>query len=136
MNKKILLTILMVVLVGAGSFYAGMTYGKTKNSFVNKNGNSQRIGAPGDQGNNQMNESRRMGQGGGFINGTILSKDDKSITLKLNDSGSKIIFLSDSTKITKSATGTATDLNISSNVMVNGTTNSDGSVTAQNIQIR
>ena len=71
----------------------------------------------------------------GCIAGEVLSKDDKSVTLKLRDSGSKIIFFSDSTQITKSAGGSAKDLTVGQEISATGEANSDGSVNAQTIQI-
>mgnify|MGYP002128294891 CR=1 FL=1 len=77
-----------------------------------------------------------MMRGGGTVNGEILSVDGKSLTVKLRDGGSKIVLLGDSTQINKAATGTAADLTQGTNVVIFGTTNSDGSVTAMNVQIR
>ncbi|MCX6718314.1 MAG: DUF5666 domain-containing protein [Candidatus Staskawiczbacteria bacterium] len=129
MTKKfktihIIAVIIILVIVG-GSFFGGMLYGKSQNSrsFAGNGTFQTRI--------------NRAGTGGNFISGSIISKDATSITLQLpNNTGSKIIFYSDTTQIAKSATGTANDLATGTSVSVTGTTNSDGSVTAQSIQIR
>ena len=77
-----------------------------------------------------------------MVGGEIIAKDASSITVKLRgtqsdgSAGSKIIFLSDSTQVTKSAQGSTTDLSIGTQVSVFGTTNTDGSVSAQSVQIR
>jgi hypothetical protein len=126
MNKtnKIILAVVIVIIVAGGSFYGGMIYGKSQNP------------KPGSGSGTFQTRINRAG-GGGFISGSILSKDASSITLQLqNGSGSKIIFYSDTTQINKQALGTATDLATGTSVSVVGTTNSDGSVTAQSIQIR
>lgn len=77
----------------------------------------------------------RMG-GANLANGEIIAKDEKSITIKLRDGGSKIIFLSGTTAINKSATGTIDDLKVGTQVTATGTINTDGSVSAQMVQIR
>lgn len=135
MNKNIIIgAIVGILIVGGGSFYAG-----TK--FVGAN----RSGLPvmGQDGqfrtgqNGQRSGEARMGQGmgGGVTAGQILSKDDTSITIKLPDGGSKIVFLTASTIVTKSVAGSVTDLMVNENVIVNGSANSDGSINAQSIQL-
>jgi hypothetical protein len=67
----------------------------------------------------------------------VIAKDATSITLQLpGNAGSKIIFYSATTQISKMASGTPVDLANGTNVSITGTANSDGSVTAQAIQIR
>jgi hypothetical protein len=73
---------------------------------------------------------------GGFATGQITAQDSTSITLKMRDGSTKIVFFSPSTSVGKSVSGAASDLAVGQNVMVNGTNNSDGSIAAQNIQIR
>ncbi len=135
MKNNIGIFIVIVVLVGAGAFYGGMTYGKTqlpgnltaqqRQEMFARNGAPGRMGQPGQAGQ----------AGGGFTSGQILSKDDKSITLKMRDGGSKIIFFSDKTKISKSTDGSLADLENGKDVMVNGTANSDGSINATTINL-
>ncbi len=131
--KKILPIIIAVVVIGGGAFYGGMKYGQSQ--IPQRNG--QQLGAIGGA-------RLRQGFGGqGFVSGEIISKDDKSITVKLPDArlpdgqgSSKIVFYSGSTEISKSGSGTFNDLETGKTITVNGTTNSDGSITAQSIQIR
>jgi hypothetical protein len=143
MKKLIAIVIATVVVVGGGTFFGGMKYGESKNlrgqfsraDFQNLSPEErqQRLqqrgaGADGFRGG-QRSE-------GGFVTGEILSKDDKSITIKILDGGSKIVFFSDKTEIVKSVGGTPSDLEVGKNVTANGMANSDGSITAQTIQLR
>ena len=149
MNKNHYIAVVaIVVIVGAGAFYGGMQYGanKAKATQVANRGNfgsgangGQRsgVGAQGGQnGGGQRMNGGVSGASGGFVNGSIISKDDKSITVKSQDGSSKIIFFSDSTTVGKTVDGSASDLSAGQQVMVNGKANSDGSIAAQNIQIR
>jgi hypothetical protein len=134
MSKNSIYTIagFLIILVGGGGFYGGTLYGKSQN-IQPANGQFRMGQRATGQGTGNM---ARRGGSAGFVNGQVISKDDKSITVKSADGGSKIIFLSASTQVTKSASGTMNDLIDNTQVMVNGTTNPDGSVTASFIQIR
>ncbi len=129
-NNSLLITGIVAVVVAAVAFFGGIEYQKSKspaNSF---------FASGGQQGNNQ---GRRFGAGagrnGGAVVGEILSADENSITVKLMDGSSKIVVVSSSTSINKAATASKSDLKTGERVAVFGSTNSDGSVTAQNIQL-
>jgi hypothetical protein len=129
------------VIIGSGTFYGGMKYEASKAKTSQKagwgdfgNGAAERAGAKNNQNGPKIGTGSAASSG--FINGSITSKDDKSITVKGQDGSSKIIFFSDTTTIGKATTGSSSDLASGQQVMVSGKTNSDGSVTAQNIQIR
>jgi len=130
--KKFLPLILIVIIgVGVGAFYGGMKYAESK-ALSDRQQRMQQFGA--NFGGFRLGLG--SGQRGGFTAGEIIAKDDKSVTVKLQNGGSKIVFLSDSTEITKSAAGALSDLEVGKNIIVNGTANSDGSITAQTIQLR
>lgn len=74
------------------------------------------------------------GAGGNMTSGSIVSSDANSLTVKLTDGSTKIVLFSDSTTISVSKGGSSADLTAGQTVRVNGTTNSDGSITASNIQ--
>jgi hypothetical protein len=140
MTKKHIITLVVIAIVFAsGGFFGGYKYGQNKNSagkrvldqFPNMNG--RQFGQ--NSNNNSTTQKNRLG-GGGMIMGTILSIDGKTLTVKVQDGGSKIVFLNDSTAIEKSVSGSLADLTTDKTVQIAGTTNSDGSITAQNIQIR
>lgn len=69
------------------------------------------------------------------VNGEIISQDDTSITIKMPDGSSKIVILSDQTKVNKSSEGAKTDLKTGEKVTAFGTQNQDGSITAQSVSI-
>ena len=134
-NRNVLsVAILVLLAMSAGMFFAGMHYQQSKASADTS---SQ---GPGQGGNFQRGQGRG-GQGGGanggsFANGTIISADSQSITVKMQDGSSKIIYFSGSTQIGKTTAGSPSDLTNGEQVMATGTNNSDGSIAAQTIQIR
>jgi len=148
-KKNIVIGVVVGLVLIVGSFYGGMQYGaknaiKTQVSQGGRNnvgsfiGGGQRIAGQGGQQRAGGVQGGGMGNGGAgdFTAGEIISKDDISATIKTRDGGSKVIFFSDKTAVDKSVTGGVADLSVGQQVTINGKTSSDGSVVAQNIQIR
>ncbi len=134
MKRSMIITIVVVLVVGGGSFFAGMKYQQMQRGN-NFRMNGEAMGNfPGRQDGQRGQFGGRNGMGGAVM-GEILSQDDKSITVKLTDGSSKIVLLSGTTEINKTATGSASDLKTGEKVAVFGQTNSDGSVTAQSVQL-
>lgn len=125
-KNQIIITAVIALVLGPGGFFAGMKYQQSKTPSFNRqfaNGQGQRAG-----GNANRNGFRST-------NGEIISSDDKSITVKLADGSGRIVLFSDKTQINKAAIATKDDLKVGEKVAVFGTDNTDGSVTAQNIQL-
>jgi len=135
-NQKsiIIAAIIAIIIVGAGSFYGGTVYAGSRRS-AGAFGQGNLAGRVQGAGTGAAGVRQGV-QGSGFINGDIISFDDKSVTIKTKDGSSKIVFFSDSTEIGKFVAGSLSDLIVGETLMVTGKTNSDGSVTAQSIQIR
>ena len=141
-KKNIAAALIIAAFVGGGSFYGGMQYSQSKTSsraggtaFANMTPEQRqaRLQQAGGNVGTRRTGGRMQGQ---FLTGDILTKDDKSITIKLTDGGSKIIYFSASTTIGVTTDGSTTDLITNQHVTVTGNANSDGSVTAQAIHIR
>ncbi|MEO5927407.1 MAG: hypothetical protein ABIO72_01765 [Patescibacteria group bacterium] len=134
--------VLIVLVVGGGAFYGGMKYQQSKipaGAFRFTQGAGGQGGnfagrIPGGAG--AAGGFARGGAGVGLVNGEVLSKDEKSLTIKMRDGGSKIVFYSASTSVMTSSSSTVDSIETGKTVMINGTTNSDGSVTAQTINLR
>ena len=125
-KNKIIGAVIGGAILGVICFYGGMKYG------------ANNVQAAQSAFRGGMGAGMRGGRstGGGFTNGIVLSKDANSITVKLQNGGSKIVFISDATKVSKSADGVLGDITIGAQVVVSGTPDSDGSLTAQSVQIR
>lgn len=157
MNKLITTIIAVAVIVGGVAFYGGIKYTEGKNprgrfsqaDFQNlspeeRQQRFQGLGANvGDAfGDHDRGGSFRGGRFGSGADGSrplageIISQGDDSLTIKLSEGSTKIVFVSDSTEITKSIEGTISDLSEGEQIFVNGTENPDGSYTAQMIQLR
>ena len=74
--------------------------------------------------------------GGGFVSGQIISVDANSMTVSLANGNSQVVFYSSSTQVMKPTIVSASTLAAGTRVMIGGTANSDGSLTAQSVQVQ
>ncbi|NTV44417.1 MAG: hypothetical protein HGA67_01830 [Candidatus Yonathbacteria bacterium] len=130
-QQIIISAICVVALFGIG-FYGGMKYGENKTPSRGQFGSGKFDGNGQSSGQNGM----RTRNGGGFTAGEIIAKDMTSMTLKMQNGSTKIILVSSSTQVMVSTSGTLEDVSVGTNVVVTGSSNSDGSITAQSLQVR
>ena len=135
MNNTVITAIVTALVFGGGGYYLGMqkaassttaTQTPTGATFAGRG--AGRFGG---------------GAGGGFTGGTILSIGNGSLTLQLANStsstattGTKIVLFDTTTQVSEMQSVQASTLTVGQNVMVSGSANSDGSLTATSIQVR
>ena len=79
---------------------------------------------------------RGGGANGGLLSGTVEAKSATSLTLNTRDGSSHVVLITPATSVSKSVNGTLGDVSVGTTVIVSGTTNSDGSVSATLLQLR
>ncbi|MDE1919143.1 MAG: hypothetical protein KGH56_00390 [Patescibacteria group bacterium] len=121
MNKNPILIGIVSLLIGIGIGYGGA--------------NALHPATPAPNARGTFAGGMRGGAGG-FLSGTVAAKDSESITLDTRDGSSHVVLLTPATSVLKSVSGTENDISIGSTVIVSGTTNGDGSVSANLIQLR
>lgn len=132
-SKNILIPLMVLfILVLSASFYGGVRYASPKTTgSISQNG--RLTGLPN---NGQNRAVRGTETGGGFANGTVIAKDQSSITISSAQGGSKIIVYGSSTEVSHMTVGSIGDVAIGSTITAQGTTNQDGSITAASISVR
>ena len=116
-----------LIVVAAVSFWAGTKFAASTPA--------QGAGFARGQGVGGQPGTQRFG-GGGAVSGTVTAKDAQSITIQMRQGGSRIVFFGAKTEVGKMIAGTPGDVSVGANVTAVGTQNSDGSVSANSIQIR
>jgi len=133
-KSNMIIIVLAALVIGLGG---GYWYGSshTGSPTVNNGGRNfaQFAGNRGAGGQGGINNGDRTRANG--ARGQIIALDASSLTLKLDNGGSEIVFYSGATPISKMVSGSATDLKVGENIMAVGQANSDGSVTASSLQL-
>lgn len=141
-NKKIIVSVVVFLVIGLLSFRGGMIYAgnNLKAANANRQGAFSQNGFGGQNGGGRGQGMMRGGAGGGLVSGKILSVDTNSMTVELGNggtqSGSKIVLFSPTTKVEKTVDGAVADVVVGKQVIITGTANPDGSVSATSVQIR
>src|SRR4030043_1965067 len=112
-NTVIIIAIISLALgFGGGYLFKNYQVGKMRPNF-----------------GSQLPDRQRNGQGpqtgfGGMVMGEIISQDENSITVKIQDGSTKIVILGDSTTYSKTQSIEKTELSTGNQVRVFGSTNS------------
>jgi len=140
MNKKSTWIVIGVILIII-AFVGGLEYGKS--TAASSSSAASRGATFGSSTGTRSFAGRAGGTGGGLVAGTIVAVDPTSISIQLPNStsttattGSTVVLYSDGTSILKSVVGSPADLSVGESVTIQGTANSDGSMSANEIQIR
>lgn len=126
----VLFLIVIAIVTGGLGFYAGDRYaaktqGNMTGSFAGRNGGGRGgAGFFGGPGTNGMTAVR----------GIVSKIDSQSLTVQLRDGSSKVVLLGGAT-FDKTVSASASDVTGGAAVLVIGKTNTDGSVTAQSVQL-
>ena len=128
--------VLLVVAVGAGAFWAGMSYGKSQAEQDLASLMQERMGARGGQfpGAGQFPQGMQgdTTPSGGGIRGTIEAVEGDTLVIN-SDEGIIRVQTVDTTMIEKNMPVGVGDLEVGEMVVVSGPQNDDGSITARSI---
>ncbi|MCH7730228.1 hypothetical protein IID21_01705, partial [Patescibacteria group bacterium] len=94
--KNIIIGIIIVLAVGAGGFFGGKQYQKSKAPSFTGRGSGDVRGQFNQGDDHQSGQDGFRGRFSGQgrpVSGEIIGKDSESITVKLQDGGSKIVFI-------------------------------------------
>lgn len=124
--------ILAALLAGGAGFYGGTVYQKTRPvTLGGRSSQFVRGQFPGGSGSNRPGGNQGMRP----VSGVISAVDDSGVTVKLPDGSSKIIILTGMAKINKTESSDKSALVTGQNITVFGTSNSDGSIVAETVNV-
>jgi len=129
MQKNTIITGVVALIIGVGLGYFGSTAFAAKaparGTFAR--GTLTASSTAFARGGNQAS--------GGLLTGTVAAKDAGSITLDTRDGSSHVVLLTPNTMVQKTVAGSLSDVAMGATVLVTGSTNSDGSVSATSIEL-
>lgn len=126
MKQSNLVIGIIVIVFTTGGFFGGLTYQRSKIPTYARGQFNMNL-QNGQQARNRVGGEQTVGQ--------ILSLDPTTLTVKLPDGSSKIVLLTSTTTYTATTESTQSTLKVGDTIATFGRTNTDGSITAQNIQL-
>lgn len=126
MRNTVIWVVLAAVLFGAVGFYGGVTYQKSQG------GASGFAGRAGGFGGGSASSGARAG--GGVTTGTVIAQDATSITVKTADGGSKTVFVTAQTQVSKQQVLTPADVKVGDMVAAFGAV-ANGGIDARMVQV-
>ena len=111
--KTAIWVVLAAVLFGAVGFYGGVTYQKSQapSGFAGRfGGGAGGFGGPGGAGGSSSAGGARAGAN--VTTGTVIAQDSSSITVKGADGGSKTVFVTAQTQVSKQQVLTPADIKV------------------------
>lgn len=133
-NNSILVIVVSLVVGGLG-FFGGMQYQKSQLGSRGPGQFQNRQAPPSGASSGMMRQGGQGGMNGQPISGEIMSIDEGTLTVKTQDGSSKIVIYSSSTTVNKSSAGSVSDLQVGENVLVMGSQDSNGAITAQTLSV-
>ena len=142
---QIIIGVVVVVIIAAGSFYGGMVYGKNQASasrtITLPNGQTRTFNGPPGTAGGFPGQGQRDGTAGGFGQqagmtfGTVEGIEGNTLTITTQAGGTIKVQVTDTTLIEKNASVSVSDLATGDTVIVSGSDNTDGSITARSVQV-
>jgi hypothetical protein len=128
MKNNQLVIIVVALIFGIGGFFGGKAFSDYQRAQQRGNfGRQFATGASGTAGRNRLN--------GRPVSGSVMSIDEKSLTVKMVDGSTRIVILPDSATFSETINASKSAIKVGGNIAAFGTDNTDGSITAQNIQL-
>lgn len=125
-----IIAVLVLIIAAGGSFYAGTLYGKSQAQAALRA--ARQRGMPFAQGT----PGAQQFQGRGMVFGTIEQVGaDGTLVVQDNNGGQVRVRVTDTTLIEKTVSAAVSDLQSGESVMVSGTQEQDGSITARSVQV-
>lgn len=141
MNKKIIIGLLIMAAIVTTGAYLWQRFDSNNpeniisGSNIQKPDGSRRANAE-NLDKSGMQNSRTRNTNSVMESGMIIGKNEKSVTLNLNNGGSAIIFYSKSTSISKISEISVNDLAMGQTITADGNKADDGAITAMTVQVR